>query len=63
MIDLNLVTVKPPERASTQLNITDMGDGTFKVHWKPTTSGLYVVNVKVEGVHVPNSPFYVRATN
>lgn len=57
------VTIKPPERCSTQLDITDNNDGTFKVVWKPTTTGLYVVNVKVEGVHVPSSPFYVRAVN
>lgn len=54
------VTIKNPERASSQLNITDNGDGTHKVQWKPTCSGLYVINVKVEGVHVPSSPYYVR---
>lgn len=57
------VTIKPPERASAQLDIDDNGDGTFKIKWKPTTTGLYVINVKVEGVHVPSSPFYVRAIN
>lgn len=54
------VTIKPPERASSQLNIVDNKDGTFKVQWKPTCSGLYVINVKVEGVHTPSSPYYVR---
>jgi len=57
------INVKCPERCSAQLNIEDNNDGTFKVKWKPTNPGLYVVNVKVEGVHVPSSPFYVRATN
>ncbi|KAI1289487.1 Filamin-C [Halotydeus destructor] len=55
------VNIRPPERASCQLDIQDMKNGTFKIHWKPTCSGLYVINVKVEGVHVPSSPFYVRA--
>ncbi|RWS00921.1 hypothetical protein B4U79_03164, partial [Dinothrombium tinctorium] len=37
-----------------------MGDGTFKCVYKPTAAGQYIINVKVEGIHVPGSPFYVR---
>jgi len=57
-----VVNVKNPERASSQLKINDMGDGTFKCIYKPTASGLYIINIKVEGVHIPGSPFYVRVT-
>ncbi|RWS01542.1 filamin-C-like protein [Dinothrombium tinctorium] len=49
-------------RASSQLKINDMGDGTFKCVYKPTAAGQYIINVKVEGIHVPGSPFYVRIT-
>lgn len=56
------VNVKNPERAASQLKINDMGDGTFKCIYKPTASGLYIINIKVEGVHIPGSPFYVRVT-
>uniref|UniRef100_T1KEG5 Uncharacterized protein n=1 Tax=Tetranychus urticae TaxID=32264 RepID=T1KEG5_TETUR len=56
------VHIKNPQRASSHLSITDMGDGTFKCVYKPTAPGLYIVDVKVEGVHVPGSPFYVRIT-
>ena len=54
------VHIKNPERASSQLKIHDMGDGTFKCTYKPTAAGLYIINVKVEGIHVPGSPFYVQ---
>ena len=56
------VHIKNPQRASSQLKITDMGDGTFKCAYKPTAQGLYVIDIKIEGVHVPGSPFYVRIT-
>jgi len=55
-----VITIKNPERASSQLNINDNNAGTHKVQWKPTCPGLYVINVKVEGIHIPASPYYVR---
>jgi hypothetical protein len=54
------INIKNPERAATQLKINDMQDGTFKVFYKPTAAGCYVFNIKIEGIHVPGSPFYVR---
>lgn len=54
------VQVKNPPRSSSGLKIHDMNDGTFKCVYKPTASGLYVIDIKVEGIHVPGSPFYVR---
>ncbi|XP_074604162.1 filamin-B-like [Brevipalpus obovatus] len=54
------VHMKNPPRASSGLKINDMGDGTFKCVYKPTNSGLYIIDIKVEGIHVPGSPFYVR---
>ena len=34
--------------------------GTYKLHWRSEKSGLYTVNVMVDGLHVINSPAPMR---
>ena len=42
--------------------ISDNGDGTYKVEWKPPQSGQYQVAVSYFGMALPGSPWTLQAT-
>ena len=42
--------------------ITDKGDGSYKVEWKPPQSGQYQIAVSFFGLALPGSPFTLTAT-
>ena len=42
--------------------ITDNGDGTYTVEWKPPQSGQYSIAVSFFGLALPGSPWTVHAT-
>ncbi|XP_054152525.1 filamin-C-like [Oppia nitens] len=56
------VHMKGPERSAAQLNIRDNKNGTFKVSYKPTSPGMYIMNIKIAETHIPGSPFQVKVT-
>ncbi|CAG2107508.1 unnamed protein product, partial [Medioppia subpectinata] len=56
------VQIKGPERSSAQLNIKDNKNGTFKICYKPTSPGIYTMNIKIADTHIPGSPFQVKVT-
>ncbi len=56
------VSIKGPERSSAQLNIIDNKNGTFKITYKPTSTGTYTMTVKIANENIPGSPFSIRVT-
>ncbi len=56
------VHVKGPERSSAQLNLIDNKNGTFRVLYKPTSSGIYEMDIKIADSHIPGSPLKIRVT-
>lgn len=56
------VHVKGPERAAANLSIIDNENGTFTIRYKPTSPGIYTINVKIAETDIPGSPFQVRVT-
>lgn len=38
---------------------TDHGDGTYRITYTPTQSGIHAISVIVNGEHIANSPFHV----
>ncbi|XP_066922248.1 filamin-A-like isoform X11 [Clytia hemisphaerica] len=51
------LTIEGPEEA--KIDCKDNGDGTCAVTYYPTQPGDYTVNVTLDDVHVPSSPFTV----
>lgn len=39
------------------VKLQDNLDGTYTMSFKPTFTGKYLVNVRVDDIHVPGSPF------
>lgn len=54
------VSMKNPPRSSSMIKLHDNLDGTYIVTYKPTIAGTYVLNIKVEDVHVPGSPWKIN---
>lgn len=52
-------SVKSPPRCSAMVKLNDNGDGTYTLQYKPTFTGVYQVNVRVDEQHVKGSPFDV----
>ena len=52
------VTMEGPQ--TTPITTKDQANNIVKCEYTPTDPGDYVVNVKYEGIHVPNSPFNVQ---
>ena len=46
-----------------EVEITKNDDGTFNVYFNPTRPDHYAVDVKLNGEHVPSSPFLVNYIN
>lgn len=56
------VHVKGPPRSSAALNIVDNENGSYRIVYKPTSSGMYTLTVKIADTNIPGSPFQVRVT-
>ncbi|XP_054152523.1 filamin-B-like [Oppia nitens] len=56
------VHVKGQERSSAQLNLVDNKNGTFRVLYKPTSPGMYEMDIKIADAHIPGSPLKIRVT-
>lgn len=52
-------SVKSPPRCSAMVKLQDNLDGTYSMHFKPTFKGNYLVNIRVDDIHVEGSPFTV----
>ena len=53
------VEVKTPQGERIKPKVDPVGDGTYKVSYKPDDVGEYLVDVKYDGKEVPNAPFRV----
>ncbi|KAH9403296.1 hypothetical protein TYRP_015179 [Tyrophagus putrescentiae] len=56
------VHIKGPPRSSAPLNIVDNENGTYNINYKPTSTGMYTITVKVADHDIPGSPFQTRVT-
>ncbi|CAH8554205.1 unnamed protein product [Schistosoma curassoni] len=56
--DLEL-SVMDPDGQPLQLEVVDVGDGTYICHYKPMIVGRHTVRVKYGGQEIPESPFLV----
>ena len=50
-------TVSVRGAAPVYAKVTDNGDGSYQVEYKPSTSGSYSIAVTLHGVPMPGSPF------
>lgn len=50
-------TVKSPPRSSAMVKLQDNLDGTYSLYYKPTFAGSYLINIRVDDIHVEGSPF------
>jgi hypothetical protein len=51
-------SVEPlPRLASNHLLVTEGSGGTFKIEWTPQDYGLFVLSIRMSGIHVIGSPF------
>ncbi|CAN9508345.1 unnamed protein product [Ophioblennius macclurei] len=55
-------TISNPSGASTDAFITDLEDGTYRVGYTPYEDGVHVIEVLLDEVSVPKSPFRVSVT-
>lgn len=58
--DVFFVAIRGP--AQTRARVTDNGDGTYLVIWKPHVSGVYSISISHFGIALPNTPFTCHAT-
>ena len=56
-------SVKAPPKASAMVKLQDNLDGTYSMFYKPMFPGTYYVNVRVDDIHVPGSPFTAIVRN
>jgi filamin len=54
------LSVEGPSKA--EINCKDHEDGSLDVSYRPTESGLYIINLKFADQHVPGSPFAVAVS-
>ena len=43
--------------APVYAKVNDNGDGSYRVEYKPSTSGAYTIAITLHGVPMPGSPF------
>ncbi|XP_061570875.1 filamin-C-like isoform X3 [Cololabis saira] len=53
------VSVSNPSGANTEAYVSDKGDGTYRVEYLPYEDGLHLIEVLLDDVPVPKSPFRV----
>lgn len=56
-------SVKSPPKASAMVKLQDNMDGTYSMYYKPTFPGTYLINIRVDDIHVVGSPFSVVVKN
>lgn len=56
-------SAKAPPKASAMVKLQDNLDGTYSMFFKPTCSGAYTINVRIDDIHVNGSPFSVLVRN
>lgn len=56
-------SVKSPPKSSAMVKLQDNYDGTYSMFYKPTCAGTYLINVRVDDIHVPGSPFSATVRN
>lgn len=52
-------SVKSPPKSSAMVKLRDNMDGTYSMHYKPTFPGNYLINIRIDDIHVEGSPFNV----
>jgi len=52
--------MKGPERSAAQLYIKDNKNGTYNILYKPTSPGMYTMDIKIAGQHIPGSPLIIK---
>ena len=50
-------SVKSPPKAAAMVKLQDNLDGTYSMFYKPMLPGSYLINVRIDDIHVPGSPF------
>uniref|UniRef100_A0A3Q4HHX9 Filamin C, gamma b (actin binding protein 280) n=1 Tax=Neolamprologus brichardi TaxID=32507 RepID=A0A3Q4HHX9_NEOBR len=55
-------SISNPSGANTDSYVTDKGDGTYKVEYTPYEDGLHLIEVLLDDVSVPKSPFRVSVS-
>lgn len=50
-------SVKSPPKSSAMVKLQDNFDGTYSMFYKPMFPGSYQINVRIDDIHVPGSPF------
>ena len=48
---------------NTESIVTDCNDGTYRLSWRSTHSGTFVIHVQIDGQHVTGSPSSVKFTS
>ena len=43
--------------------VQDNKDGTYRVDWKPTVSGTYIIGVSLFGIPLPKTPLHIAANS
>ncbi|XP_047245448.1 filamin-C-like isoform X3 [Girardinichthys multiradiatus] len=56
------VHVSNPSGTNTDAYVSDQGDGTYRVEYTPYEDGLHLIEVLLDNVSVPKSPFRVSVT-
>ncbi|XP_057297037.1 filamin-B-like isoform X3 [Hydractinia symbiolongicarpus] len=46
--------------AKVKMNCVEQDDGTYKVIYNPTVTGIYEISIRFAGQHITNSPYKVR---
>ena len=46
--------------AKVKMNCVEQDDGTYKVIYNPTVSGIYEISIRFAGQHIPGSPYKVH---
>jgi hypothetical protein len=54
------VHVKAPERSAAHLDIKDNKNGTYNIKYKPTSPGVYTMDIMIAGQHIPGSPLAIK---
>lgn len=56
-------SVKSPPRCAAMVKLQDNFDGTYSMFYKPTFAGTYLINIRIDDIHVNGSPFTVMVRN
>ncbi len=54
------VDVKGPLRSETRVDIKDNKNGTYNIKYKPTSPGVYTMDIMIAGQHIPGSPLAIK---